>query len=270
MRRIQIYSQIIFLLISTNCFAEQKYLFIKKTDRAISDSGVALKGDVIAAVPVTAQYEPTPSELNNYRIIKVDVEQSIIDNLKENKVVSTSFIDDIELAEEDVKDYKDWVALQPNNSILSEIELKGTVRIKAQYDNLEFEQTVVIENKRVQEYKDWLDSQPNNSIISEIVGVRSTTLEVKYDIIGFTETIELAANDVQNYKDMVSTKPNNSIISETNVGWRYIIQAQYDKLQVVAFRNKRVDIDTLSTDTQKATISRAELISKTSDRTISP
>ena len=68
---------IIFLLsFSFNCYAEQVYLWVKKSD----DSGYS-QGDVIAITPATPQYEPTPSELQNVYVIKADLTQDEQANL---------------------------------------------------------------------------------------------------------------------------------------------------------------------------------------------
>lgn len=66
---------ILLLTFTKSVFAEPVYLWIKKTDeiKSAEQGSSEMKGDVIAITPSTQQYEPTPSELINVFVIKVDL-----------------------------------------------------------------------------------------------------------------------------------------------------------------------------------------------------
>ena len=67
---------LLLLFTPTLIHAELVYLWIKKSD----DIGFT-KGDIIAITPATAQYEPTPSELVNVFVVKVDLTNDEKNNL---------------------------------------------------------------------------------------------------------------------------------------------------------------------------------------------
>lgn len=81
-------------LTATLCYAEDYYLFIEKTGRKplqISkkdEVGHSDKGDIIAITPATPQYEPTPSEKNNYKIVVVDLTKDERDMLLESEYLN--------------------------------------------------------------------------------------------------------------------------------------------------------------------------------------
>ena len=92
---------IIILLASTQCFADEYYIFIEKIGYVElgQEAGHNEKGDVIEIAPATVQYKPTKTELDSYIIIKAD-----LTDLQRKELLEYEYFDSKGLTNDDIDD----------------------------------------------------------------------------------------------------------------------------------------------------------------------